>query len=173
MKPLIVDLDHTLIHTDLLQKSALLLLKKNPFFIFIMPFWLIKGKGYLKDKISQRITIDVSLLPYNQKVIKYIKNQPKEREIVLATASHKYYAKQVFDFLNLFDKLMASDKNFNLSSQNKANKLIEIYGKGNFDYIGDHKRDIPVWLAGEVAIMVNVNKNVKNFIAKTKKIEEI
>jgi hypothetical protein len=47
---------------------------------------------------------------------------------------------------------MASNKDFNLSSHNKAKKLIERFGEQKFDYIGDHIRDLPVWEASNLAI---------------------
>ena len=55
---------------------------------------------------------------------------------------------------------MASNKDLNLSSFTKAEKLIERFGKSNFDYIGDHKRDLPVWEASRLSIIVNATKKV-------------
>ena len=49
--PLVVDLDGTLINTDLLFEAVILLLKKNPAFIFKLLLWLFKGKVHLKNKI--------------------------------------------------------------------------------------------------------------------------
>jgi hypothetical protein len=64
---------------------------------------------------------------------------------------------------SLFDDVMASNANFNLSSHNKAQKLIDRFGKKQFDYMGDHMRDLPVWEASNLSILVNVSdKVVKN-----------
>ncbi|SMN10531.1 UbiA prenyltransferase family protein [uncultured Candidatus Thioglobus sp.] len=195
--PLVVDLDHTLIDTDLLQESSKGVLKKSPWLIVIFPFWFIRGKGYLKEQLVKRFEINVSTLPYNQTTIDYIKQRKEAGNlIVLATASHKRYAFKVAEYLktektkskhktnknqelftgksqttqintsnSLFDDVMASNLAFNLSSQNKANKLIERFGKGGFDYMGDHIRDLPVWEASNLAILVNVSKRI---IRKTK-----
>ena len=48
-KNLVVDLDHSLIKIDLLQLSSKIALKKNPLLAFVMPFWLMRGKGFLKE----------------------------------------------------------------------------------------------------------------------------
>ena len=56
--PLIVDLDHTLIDTDLLYESSIAVLKKNPWLILLYPFWFAKGKGYLKAQLVKRYSID-------------------------------------------------------------------------------------------------------------------
>ena len=58
---------------------------------------------------------------------------------------------------------MASDKSYNLSSQNKADKLIEEFGIKNFDYVGDHMRDIPVWIASDLAIVVKEFASKKSY----------
>jgi hypothetical protein len=44
---LVVDLDGTLIATDLLWESTFQLLKQNMLYIFLLPIWALKGKGYL------------------------------------------------------------------------------------------------------------------------------
>ena len=162
--PLIVDLDHTLIDTDLLYESSLAVLKKSPILILLYPFWLMKGKGYLKDQLVKRFTIDVTMLPYNDITINYIKERKKSgSKVVLATASHKYYAFAVAKHLGIFDDVMATNKDFNLSSHNKASKLIEKFGDKRFDYIGDHMRDLPVWEASNLSILANVtNRVIKN-----------
>ena len=160
-KNLVVDLDGTLIFTDLLFESLILLLKKNIFYTFLVPFWFFKGKAYLKQKIAQQIEIDVSLLPYNQDMITYIKQRKKHGDhIILATASHQKYANRVADFLGFFDTILATDGKTNLSSHNKAKRLVSIYGEKQFDYAGDHKRDIPVWKVSNLAILVNIKQSL-------------
>jgi phosphoserine phosphatase len=159
--PLIVDLDHTLIDTDLLYESSVAVIKKSPMLIFLYPFWLIKGKGYLKDQLVRRFTVDVKILPYNDITLNYIKERKSSgSKIILATASHKYYAFAVAKHLGIFDDVMATNKEFNLSSHNKAEKLIQRFGNKGFDYIGDHMRDLPVWEASNLSILVNVTKRV-------------
>ena len=154
--PLIVDLDHTLIDTDLLFLSSLGVLSKRPWLIFHYLFWLWKGKGFLKDQLVRRFEINISELPYNEDVISFIMQRKKQGcQIVLATASHKNYAFAVAKHLKIFDDVMASNKDFNLSSHNKAETLVKRYGENNFDYMGDHMRDIPVWEVSNLSIIVN------------------
>ena len=80
--PLIVDLDHTLIDTDLLFLSSLGVLTKSPWLIGHYFFWLWKGKGYLKDQLVRRFEINIPELPYNDSVIGYIM-QRKKRDVKL------------------------------------------------------------------------------------------
>jgi phosphoserine phosphatase len=158
---LVVDLDHTLINTDLLYESSLCVLKKRPWLIFIYPFWFFRGKGYLKTQLVKRCPIDVEKLPYIQTSIDYIKQRKRQgARVILATASHKKYALAVAKYTQLFDDVMASDADFNLSSHYKADKLVQRFGVQGFDYMGDHLRDLPVWAASNLAILVNVDDKI-------------
>ena len=164
--PLVVDLDHTLIETDLLFLSSLGVLVRRPWLVFNYFFWLWKGKGYLKDQLVRRYEINIPELPYNQSVISYILQRKKQGcKIVLATASHKNYAFAVAKHLKLFDDVMASHKDFNLSSHDKAKTLVQRFGERNFDYMGDHMRDLPVWEVSQLSIIVNATNRI---IANTK-----
>ena len=169
--PLIVDLDHTLIDTDLLFLSSLGVLSKNPWLIAHYFFWLWKGKGYLKDQLVRRFEINIPELPYNDNVISYIMKRKKEgSKIVLATASHKNYAFAVAKHLKIFDDVMASNKDFNLSSHNKADTLVERFGERKFDYMGDHMRDLPVWEVSRLSIIINATSRI---IANTKHLKTL
>ncbi len=129
---LIVDLDHTLIDTDLLVKSSIGVLRKNPWLLLNYFLWLSRGKGYLKDQLVKRFEINVTNLPYNQKVIDYIRQRKSYgSRVILATASHKNYAFAIAKHLQLFDDVMATNKDLNLSSHVKAEKLIERLVKVN------------------------------------------
>ncbi len=168
---LIVDLDHTLIDTDLLLLSSLGVLLKRPWLIGHYFFWLSKGKGFLKDQLVRRFEINITELPYNENVISYIIERKKQGcKIVLATASHKNYAFAVAKHLKIFDDVMASNKDFNLSSQNKADTLVDRFGEKNFDYMGDHMRDLPVWEVSRLSIIVNATNRI---ISSTKHLETL
>jgi hypothetical protein len=46
--PLVVDLDGTLVKTDLLVESVVRLLRKNMLYLFLLPIWLLRGKRAFK-----------------------------------------------------------------------------------------------------------------------------
>ena len=52
---LAVDLDGTLVRTDLLHESVLMLMKQNPLYIFLLPLWLMRGKAHLKQMVADRV----------------------------------------------------------------------------------------------------------------------
>lgn len=153
-----VDLDGTLIHSDLLIESFLLLIKKNLFYIFLVPIWLLKGRARLKSEISRRVILDAGQLPYNTSFITWLKEQKDNgREIWLCTASNYRLAHTVAGHLDLFDGVLASDDKTNLSGQKKAEALVSKFGMNNFDYCGNSKADLKVWKSSRGAIVVNAS----------------
>jgi hypothetical protein len=71
--PLCVDLDGTLVRSDLLVESALALLRRNPLYLFFFPAWLLRGKAYLKRAIARRVVRDVTRLPYDARVLAWLR----------------------------------------------------------------------------------------------------
>ncbi len=161
-KPLVVDLDGTLIHSDLLYQSLFSFIKQHPF-QFLWPFlWLLMGKARLKTELARRVSIDVSVLPYDSAVIALIESErAKNRQIILATATHKIYADQIASHLNLFERVLATENAFNLTSHAKRDCLVAEFGEGGFDYAGNAQADIAVWEAAGKAYLINPEKGVE------------
>ncbi len=135
--PLCVDLDGALIRTDLTFESLLAALKLQPWLLFLLPWWLLMGKGHLKHQLAQRTQIDVSTLPYRQEVIHLIQNAKQaDRRVVLVTGSHEILARQVAEHLPDVDTVMATTRDVNLSRSKKAALLEREFGAGLFEYIG-------------------------------------
>ncbi len=160
--PLCVDLDGTLIKSDLLVESVLVLIKKNPFFVFMLPIWLLRGRANLKQRIADRARIDVDKLPYNEEVLEFLRTQRGQgRRLVLATASHVQPARQVAEYLGIFEEVMATDAQSNLKAATKARALERRFGEKGFDYMADSRHDLPVWSKSRRAILVNPNRGVE------------
>jgi 4-hydroxybenzoate polyprenyltransferase len=172
--PLVVDLDGTLVMTDLLLESFFTLIKQNPLYLFILPFWLLKGRAFLKQQISQRVTLEVSLLPYHPKFLDYLKVQwAQGRRLVLATAADGRIARQVADYLQLFDMVLASDGTINLSGPYKRERLVTEFGKKSFDYAGNSRRDLVIWSLARKAILVNPTRSLSRMAARGAEIEQV
>ena len=167
-KCLFVDLDGTLIKSDLLFECLVPIIKNYFYAIFLAPFWLLKGKAYLKDKFSDLVSINPEILPYNNNVLEYIRKEKENgSKIILATASNIKLAKSISDYLGIFDDVIASSKEENLKGKNKLNK-IKLYIKNNninkeFSYIGDSEADVKIFNETNIPIVVG-NKNVFNKI---------
>src|SRR6185312_747655 len=136
--PLVVDLDGTLIYTDLLHEGVILLLKRNFFYIFLFIPWLLKGKVFFKNKIFALVQINPKLLPYNSELLEFLKKEADNgRTIVLATASPVLNAIEISNIHPLFDQIYGTDNKTNLKGFQKSAFLVKLFGKGKFDYVGN------------------------------------
>lgn len=155
-RPLVVDLDGTLIRTDMLVESASQFLIKHPFAFFKPLLWLMRGKTVLKSELAQRVQLDVSALPYHVNVLDWLRAEKQNgRRLVLATASHHVLAEQVARHLNLFDEVLATEGDTNLKSAAKAQALVARFGQGEFDYVGNDWPDVQVWTQAHTAHVVD------------------
>lgn len=155
LPPLIVDLDGTLIRTDLLHESALKLARQQPASLLSWPGWLARGKAFLKRQIADRVSLDWTSLPYNEELLARLRQEKGQRRLVLCTASDQRYAQAVADHLQLFDEVLGSDGQTNLSATRKAQRLVERFGAKGFDYVGNSRDDLPVWRQARHALVVN------------------
>lgn len=172
--PLVVDLDGTLISTDILMESMFELLKRNPLYIFLILIWLSRGYAFLKQKVSERTEIDVKSLAYNQDVIDFVlEEKSKGREIVLATASLQEIAIKVADYLGFFDQVIATTPELNLRGNNKRRVLVEKFGDKGFDYIGDAYVDLYIWESSRYAYLVKPPKLLLQRVEKVAPIKKI
>lgn len=153
--PLVVDLDGTLIHTDLLVESALALLHKNPLYIFKFFPWLLRGKAQLKHEIARRVDFNAQLLPYNDPLIEWLREQARHRRMVLSTASDLQLAQAVADHLGFFSEVIASNGDANNSGRRKAETLVARFGEKGFDYVGNDHVDLDVWKHAHAATVVS------------------
>lgn len=159
--PLVVDLDGTLLRTDLLLESTRCLIKQKPWTAALMPLWLLKGRAYLKQRIFQLVRIDVSLLPLHDELLLWLKEEKNRgRRLVLATASNSDQARSVVESLGLFDAIMGSDGRHNLKGRNKLQRIVQECGK-QFDYVGNSSADLVIWKNCRNAILVNVPQRVE------------
>lgn len=164
--PLCVDCDGTLIKTDLLLESGLKFIAFNPFNIFMLIYWLFRGRKELKNQLASHVKIEASILPYNSSVLEYI-NLHKDRPIVFVTASHQDYAVEIASHLNIFNEVFGTTETINLIGRNKANFLIDRFGKYGFDYIGDSKADLFVWENSRTAIIVGNKRSLAGRLQKS------
>jgi 4-hydroxybenzoate polyprenyltransferase/phosphoserine phosphatase len=159
--PLFVDLDGTLIKTDLLLESTLQLLKRAPWMAFALPVWLLRGKGFLKARIAERVRMDADAFPLQHEFVSYLKEQHSTgRELHLATASDSRLAQFVADRLGIFTSVLASDGKRNLRSEAKLEAIKKLTNGGPFDYAGNAKADFPIWAEARQAIVVNPEAGV-------------
>jgi 4-hydroxybenzoate polyprenyltransferase/phosphoserine phosphatase len=160
--PLVVDLDGTLLRSDLLIETAFSEVGRRPFSIFDMLKALARGKSALKHRLSEPVGFDPSVLPYDDEVLRCIYTaRDMGRPVYLASASHERLVGAIADHLGLFEGWFATDEAFNCAGAAKAQRLVDAFGEKGFDYIGNDAADLDVWPHAGKALAIRTSGGVR------------
>jgi len=156
----VVDLDGTLLRSDILWETFWSALGRNP---LRSTMALLSGRAALKRHLAQASRLDETSLPYDPDVIAYIRAwRDKGGRTALVTASDQSIADRVAAHLGLFDEVHGSDGRLNLKGKAKAAFLVDRFGSHGFAYIGDARADVPVWAQSSKVITVNASQSLKD-----------
>ncbi|MCI0466972.1 MAG: UbiA family prenyltransferase [Beijerinckiaceae bacterium] len=166
--PLVVDLDGTLIKSDLLFEAFFRCLGKNPGSLLQLIPVLFRGKAQLKEELALRVQFDPALLPYDEAVLRLIHEaRAAGRPVYLASASNCRFVSAVADYLGVFAGWFGSDASTNVSGQKKARLLTETFGERGYDYIGNGRADVHVWAAASKGIGVRTPARLNKKLTAT------
>ena len=157
-KPLVVDLDGSLIKTELPWESFLSVLSKHPFELMKIIWRKIKIKQecYFKIELQKRAKLSLEQLPFSNKFLNYLKEEKaRGRTLVLCTGSTQSYAEQIQKITGLFDSVWGSTLGKNVVGRKKAMFLVGKYGERKFDYAGNSLADLKVARYAHKFILVN------------------
>lgn len=169
--PLCVDLDGTLIRSDLSLESVLALLRRNPLQLLPMLWWLLRGRAHFKREVARRVTLDVSHVPQDARVLAWLREIGSSRRRVLCTASDQSVADAIAAATGCFDEAIGSDGARNIGGRGKRAELVARYGERGFDYAGNAATDLHVWRAARQAIVVNASAGLLQRVRRDAAIE--
>ncbi|MGG7566965.1 UbiA family prenyltransferase [Rhodovulum sp. DZ06] len=159
---LIVDLDHSLIKSDLLHEALFEGLAHAPGETLRAASRLGDGIAAFKSAMTELCRVPPEDLPYNQEVLDYIKaHRAAGGKAALVSGSDQRMVRKIADYLGLFDEAFGSTADRNLTGARKAGFLKERYGEGAFDYVGDSKKDLKVWAVSRGAVTVGASEEFK------------
>jgi 4-hydroxybenzoate polyprenyltransferase len=171
-RPLCVDLDGTLLATDVLFESFVRYVKSNPLRVVTVAGWLMRGPAHVKAKLAAEVVLDPATLPVHAEVLTWLRAEKQAgRKLVLCTATNDAVARRIADHFGLFDEVIASTATDNLSGRAKARTLIERFGVKGFDYAGNERKDLHVWREAHAAIVVAPQKLIGKLAAEPIDIE--
>jgi 4-hydroxybenzoate polyprenyltransferase/phosphoserine phosphatase len=172
--PLCIDCDGTLIRTDLMHESVFMLLKREPWKLLLLPLWLARGKAYLKQRLAELSPFDWGTVPLNAEIVDIARSARESgRKVVLATAAHRSLAQGLADHLDLFDEVLATEGQTNLSGWRKREELVSRYGERGFDYAGNARADLPVWSAARRATVVTSSAALAEGARRVSEVERV
>lgn len=165
-KVIVVDLDGTLVNTDMLLENLFLFLRLYPLRIFGVIFWLFGGKSYFKRRIADAVLPDATSLPYNKDLLAWLEQQRTSgARLVLATASDWRIANRVAAHLGLFEEVFGTES-INLASGNKQAAMVGRFGEHGYEYVGNSFADLAVWRSASVIHIVNPTPGVLSAAGK-------
>ena len=171
--PLCVDLDGTLIRTDVLWEGIKFLLRYKPLTLLGFLPLLRNGRAPVKKAVSEASIVNLDRLPWRRSLVDWLRSEAAGgRPVYLVTAADAVYSRSVAARLGFFAGSMASDGALNLKAKRKARKLVETFGEAGFDYIGDARADIPVWRAARRGICVKAHAGFVRRAGLAAKVEE-
>lgn len=142
--PLCVDLDGTLVKSDTLHDSLLVLLRTRPARLPQLFAKLLHGKAAFKAFVIDSVSPDVAHLPYNRELLQYLQRErARGRAIYLATGADVRLAQRIAKHLGIFTGVLGSDGQVNLTGNDKLRRL-RSHLKEPFSYIGNSTPDLPL-----------------------------
>jgi 4-hydroxybenzoate polyprenyltransferase len=170
-RPLVVDLDGSLVHSDTLIECCVAALR-HPAKLARALFALRHGKAALKAALAEIAPLDPALLPYNHDLLAFLRDEQKRgRPLILATAADRRVAVAVAQHLDLSDTVLASDGVVNLAGPAKRSAIEQALAGRDFTYIGNERRDLAIWREAAGAITVDASPRLERAVAKVAPIE--
>lgn len=172
--PLCVDLDGTLLKSDLLLEGVLGLFKSNLRALLSLPLWLARGRAALKAEVAARTATNPELCPVHEGFLEWLSAQRRAgRRLVLCTAASRADAERVASRFGLFDDIMSSDESTNLAGKAKAARLVREFGERGFDYAGNETRDLQIFAHARNAIVVAPSWLLSRRIKHLARVEQV
>src|ERR1700749_2444316 len=156
--PLVVDLDGTLLRSDLLVETFSATVATRPLKAVGGLFALRHGKAALKARLAQDVQLDFAPMPWNEDLLDLLAaERARGRRLYLGSAADRSLVEAVAAHFGFFDGVFASDGTTNLPGSSKAAALCAAFGEGGFDYAGNDKVDLQVWEKAAGILVVNAN----------------
>jgi 4-hydroxybenzoate polyprenyltransferase len=166
-RPLCVDLDGTLVKSDTLHDSLLVLLHTQPFRALRLPKEVLRGKAAFKAFVSCNIELDVAHLPYNCALLEYLREEAANgRPIYLATGGDTRLAERVAQHLGIFTGVLGSDGRTNLTGKNKLARLRAEFDSADFGYIGNATSDLSLLVHSTEPMLANPSAGLRRKLKK-------
>jgi 4-hydroxybenzoate polyprenyltransferase len=158
--PLVLDLDGTLLATDVLIESLVAFVFRNPANLFRVLGWLAQGRATLKRKLAEAGLLDLTSLPFREEVVDYARAEAAAgREVHVATAADQALAQALLEPLDFIQGVHGSDGVVNLKGRRKAEALAERFPDG-FAYVGDSAADLEVWRVAADCVFAGASGSV-------------
>lgn len=161
MLPLAVDMDGTLLETDVLAEGMRRVWRASPLiFASACTALALGGRPPFKRAIAAAAALDIDALLVRTEFLNWlVAEKASGRTLCLATAADRITAEKVGARIGLFDQILASDGAVNLKAHAKRRALEARFPDG-FAYAGDSAADLAVWAGAKAIVLVGARPSV-------------
>jgi 4-hydroxybenzoate polyprenyltransferase len=151
--PLVVDVDGTLVRSDLLWEGLMQVALRRPARLRHLPAPLLRGRAAFKAAVAAASELDVDHVPLEPATLALIERARAEGQpVVLASAAHEAQVERLARRIGV-DQVFGSTATENLKGAVKLARIRTQYP--TFDYVGNDGADVPLWNEARRAFAVN------------------
>lgn len=144
-KPLIVDLDGSLLRTDTLHEGIAAAMRHPGRLIRSAQLLRRSGKAAMKQELAAH-GVDLRDAPMNTAVLELITRRAEAGgAVILASGADANVAGAIAERVPDISLVLSSDGDVNLTGRIKSDALVARYGEKGFDYVGNSPTDVSVW----------------------------
>ncbi len=146
-RPIVVDLDGTLIHEESHQILWRYLWREDKQkALKILWIYLTQGSTKAKHELVAACPVQKFTWSFHQPLLKRLKQARSQHQtLILLTGAPFTLAQQIVEKQNLFDDIIASTTHINCVGRVKAYYMLERFGEKGFIYAGNAAQDCWVW----------------------------
>ena len=151
--PLVVDVDRTLVSTDLMWEGIISVLFTRPHRLLAVAATLFRGRAAFKARLAQEAELEIDHLPLRADVLRLVREAKEDdRPVVLASAAYFEQVEQLGERVGA-DHVIASSDTENVKGVRKLKRVQEMFE--SFDYVGDGAADLSLLRAARCGALVD------------------
>ena len=128
-------------------------------------------KPAMKAALARLVDLDVGQLPANDALVEWLRRQRDSgRRLALYSAANEEIVLRVAERFGIFEFAQGSDGRVNLRGDRKCDAIEARYGTA-FSYIGDSRRDLPIWRRCGRAVLVGDVDRLRRSLPATVTVE--
>lgn len=156
--PLVVDVDGSVLRTDLLWEGLVRLCVTRPARLPGLLAAFLRGRAAAKAFVAGEAALDLRSLPLEEAVMELVRDaRTAGRPVVLASGAHRSQVDQLGRRIGA-DFVWGSDEGRNLTGEAKLRLLLERWA--SFDYVGNGRADYPLWREARKAFALKPSASV-------------
>lgn len=149
-----VDLDGTLVHTDMSAETLIAAVLHSPALLLALPRWWLHGRALVKARLVEAYRLDAASLPYNEPLLALLRARKRQHRLVLASGAHADVVDSIAAYCG-FDDTISSNEEINRVGRAKLQAIELAQGGAPFGYAGNANVDQVLFAAAEHCLVVN------------------